>query len=250
MKRIIAIFTIFLGTSVGTLAEGLNITLGATGSLGLFDAAGKETMTGTHQYKRNNSDGDENTVADTKTTSKTEDDMFMAYGAVMVELGADAIPGLRIGLEYVPYNMESEITENKRNDKIAGTEQGSESAKTDTGTSKVSVDLENYMTAYLSYHLPTEIGSVFIRGGIITADLITQENLVTGSQYGNASLDGTLIGAGIEYGLDDGMFIRGEVNQTSFDNIKLTNTGSENNNTIDVTNLSGNSVALTIGKTF
>ena len=56
-------------------------------------------MTGTHQYKRNNSDGDENTVADTKTTSKTEDDMFMAYGAVMVELGADAIPGLRIGLE-------------------------------------------------------------------------------------------------------------------------------------------------------
>ena len=71
MKRFIAIFTIFIATSVGSLAaEGINFTVGATGALGLFDAAGKETLRGTHIIDRNNSDGDSNTFNDTKTTSK------------------------------------------------------------------------------------------------------------------------------------------------------------------------------------
>ena len=176
--------------------------------------------------------------------------MFLGYGAVMVELGADAIPGLRIGLEYVPYNMESEITENKRTDKIAGTDQGSESANTDTGTSKVGIDIENMMTAYVALHAPTDFGNVFVRAGIVTADVITDESLVTGSVYGNTSLDGTLLGIGVEKSLSDGVFVRGEVNQTSYDNMTLTNTGSTNNNTITVKDLSGNSVQLSVGKTF
>ena len=251
MKKIIATLAILLGTAGMSFADGpLNVSLGLTGALGLFDATGSEKMTGTHIYKRNNSDGDENTVNDSKTTTTTRDDMAIGYGAIVAELSSSAIPALKIGLEYVPYDLKSDTTENKRNDKIAGTDQGSESANTDTGTSKVGIDIENMMTAYVALHAPTDFGNVFVRAGIITADVITDESLVTGSKYGNTSLDGTLIGIGVEKSLQDGVFVRGEVNQTSYDNMTLTNTGSTNNNTITVKDLSGNSVQVSVGKTF
>jgi hypothetical protein len=84
----------------------------------------------------------------------------------------------------------------------------------------------------------------------MSADIETNENLATGSQYDDASLEGTFVGAGIERDFGTDMFIRSEINFTKFDDIKLTGKGSDNTTTIDVTNLGGMNAAVSIGKTF
>ena len=57
-------------------------------------------------------------------------------------------------------------------------------------------------------------------------------------------------GAGIDKSLANGIFIRGEAVVTDFDDIKLTSTGSDNTNVIDISGLGGTNVSLSIGKTF
>ena len=95
------------------------------------------------------------------------------------------------------------------------------------------------------------VSSVFVKAGIIEADVITRDNLASGSQYGNTSLSGDFFGLGVEKNLEEqGMFVRLEGAVTQFDTIKLTNTNSENTNTIDITGMDGATATLSIGKTF
>ena len=90
----------------------------------------------------------------------------------------------------------------------------------------------------------------FIKGGVIEADLITNEVLGSGSSYPNAALDGSFYGVGFDRDIPNGIFVRGEVTVTEFDNIKLSSTGSTNAKTIDITGLSGTNIAISVGKTF
>ena len=237
MKKIIVTIAIFLGSfGISNAENSVSLTLGLSGTLGLLDATAKETLTGTSTYKRNNSNSETlRQDATTKTSSKTYSEMPIGYGAVFAEFGLSLLPGLRVGLEYVPYDLDSETTENKRTSKIGdpGTNIG------DAGINKVNLSLEDYTTGYVAYHLDAGPGRVFIRAGIVNAKVITNENLSTGSSYGNTSLDGTMIGIGFE-----------KVNQTDFDNMKLTSSGSDNVNTIDMTGLSGRSALVSLGKNF
>jgi len=109
---------------------------------------------------------------------------------------------------------------------------------------------------YLAYHHEVDLGfvdSVFVKGGVIEADVITKEKLASGSQYGNTTLSGQFIGLGVEKNMDNGLFVRVEGNVTQYQDIKLTNqlTGTdENKNTIDITNMDGATATLSIGKSF
>ena len=100
----------------------------------------------------------------------------------------------------------------------------------------------------MSYHY----AGFFIKAGVIEGDLITNEKLDTGSAYPNASLNGSFAGIGFDRNLDvlDGIFVRGEVSQTDFDSFKLTSTGSDNTNVVDISGLSGTNVSISVGKSF
>jgi hypothetical protein len=50
--------------------------------------------------------------------------------------------------------------------------------------------------------------------------------------------------------LNDGIFIRAEINYTEFDDITLNSSGSDNSNKIEVKDLDGITGALSVGKTF
>tara|TARA_B100000787_G_scaffold68419_1_gene50323 strand:+ start:1355 stop:2098 length:744 start_codon:yes stop_codon:yes gene_type:complete len=247
MKKIIATIAIFLGTCGISAAERLNVTVGLSGTLGLLDATAKETVTGTSLYKRNNSNSETVVTNKTsKTTSKSYNDMPIGYGAVFAEFASSLLPGLRVGVEYVPYDLDSETTENARTAKIG--DDGVLIA--DAGINKVNLSLEAYTTGYLAYHHDAGPARIFVRAGIVNAQVITNESLSTGSVYGNTSLDGTMFGLGFEKDIPNGLFVRGEVNQTDFDGLKLTGTGSENVNTIDLSGLSGRSALVSVGKNF
>jgi len=77
--------------------------------------------------------------------------------------------------------------------------------------------------------------------------------LGSGSSYGNATLEGLMAGVGYEKDLDNGLFIRAEVNYVDYDNISLnatTQSDDSHTNNISVNNLDGYTGALSVGKTF
>ena len=263
MKKFLAVIC-FSFLSISFANAGI-LTLGVSGNAGLLDVTGKESISGV-----TGGDviwGDTAAAARTAatataaTTQSKSDDLAIGYLTLFGELGLFDT-GLRLGLSYVPYALESETTENNRNDNCSNNE-SHEDANTLSDsdqnvcvqtTNKVGIDLEDLITMYVAYHHELDmpfISSVFIKAGTIEADVITRDNLSSGSQYPNTSLSGDFVGLGFEKNLEEqGLFVRFEGAITQYDKIKLVNANSENSNTIDITGMDGASATISIGKTF
>ena len=230
MKKVIGILIIAALSSFNANAE---VSVGITGNAGLLDATGKETF-------------------NSGTTTRKEE-LGIAYVSGFAELHVPLEIGagqFRVGGSFVPYALESETTENARaaivsNASGSGTEDAGITRQA-SQSNKVSVDIEDLTTYYISYHY----NMFFVKAGLMEAKLITNDSLATGSVYGDADLDGKFFGIGFDKDLNDGVFVRGELAQTDFDDIKLTSTGSDNTNVIDVTGLSGANLSISVGKTF
>ena len=256
MKKILAVICFsFLSLN---FANAEILSLGISGNVGLLEADGKETITGTSEgavtYGNNNTRLRADGVSSTKTTKGAED---IAIGYITLFGEAHLLDtGLRVGVSYVPYALESETTENTRNDNCQNNDNTSHRACT-TSAQTVQVDIEDMITMYVAYHREVDFGvvdSVFVKGGVIEADVMTKEKLASGSQYGNTTLSGQFVGLGVEKNMDNGLFVRVEGNVTQYQNIKLIGTNSDtedaNANTIDITNMDGATATLSIGKSF
>ena len=262
MKKILAVICLSFLSLTFANAE---VSMGISGNVGMLSADGKETITGTSETNviwGATSAAARTAGTESTSSSKGSEDLAIGYVSGFLEAGVFGT-GLRLGLSYVPYALESETTENARYDNCSNNESHLDAnsvsdadvnvCPTAPGKNKVSVDLEDLITMYVAYHHELEmpfVDSFFIKAGLLQADVITGESLASGSQYGNTDLQGEFLGLGIEKNLDTGMFVRLEGNVTQFDNIKLTNTNSENTNTIDVTGLDGATATISIGKTF
>ena len=258
MKKILAAIC-FSFLSLSFANAGI-LTLGISGNASLLSVDGKETISGTTNAGvdwGDTSAGTRAATATAATTESTSDDLAIGYITLFGELGLFDT-GLRVGLSYVPYALESETTENVRNDNCSQVEghldEPVASQTCSATTSKVGVDLEDLITMYVSYHHDLDlpfVSSVFIKAGIIEADVITRDVLSSGSQYPNTSLAGDFFGLGFEKNLEEqGLFVRLEGGITEFDSIKLVNSNSENSNTINITGMDGASATISIGKTF
>jgi hypothetical protein len=254
MKKILQITTFLLFSTLGANAE--FFTVGVTGTAGLLSAKGTETVSGLTSSvsviaaETAGSFQTFTTESTSKTSKVTQEDIFYGTGSVFAEMnfGPDDFK-VSIGLDYVPYDIESETTENARNGGPCVFSNGQACADSKDPTSNtIAFDLQDLTTAYAS----VKFKGLYVRYGQIEADIITRENLGTGSSYGNAELEGTVMGVGYEYKRDSGYFIRGEVNETDFESIKLVadSASSENTNTINIEGMSGTTAAFSIGKSF
>ena len=249
MKKLLAILCLFSLSLIGK--ANAEFSMGISGTLGMLDADGKETVSGSTNAGTTwgaTSAGTRAATATAATTQTDSEDLVVGFASIWAE--GHLTSNVRAGLSYVPYALESDTTENVRHDNCSHAEGHlNEPVSTQTCTSttnKVQVDLVNLVQLYLSYHSD----AFFVKAGVISADLETDESLATGSKYGDASLEGTFVGAGIERDFGTDMFMRTEVSITKFDDIKLTGSGSDNTTTIDVTDLGGINGAISIGKTF
>ncbi len=250
MKKLLAILCLFSLSLIGK--ANAEFSVGVSGTLGMLDAEGKETISGATggdvTWGATSANARSAATATDATTQKDSEDLVVGFASLWAEAHLNS--NVRAGLSYVPYALESDTTENVRNDNCTQAEahlsSDSNAGVCSETTNKVQVDLVNLVQLYLSYHSD----SFFVKAGVIQADLETDESLATGSSYGDASLEGTFVGAGIERDLGTDMFVRTEVSITKFDDIKLTGSGSENTTTIDVTDLGGINGAISIGKTF
>src|SRR5210317_80823 len=228
MKKII--LTLFLGLFMFTTKASaeLGINVGISGQLGLYAATATEFDEGTH-----------GTTSGPDETNKESEFLALGYGSVFIEKTLGQY--LLIGIDYVPSALETETNESIKNDKTTG------AAETFTQvTNKVQVDFEDLTTYYIGLNLGDS--GAYVKAGIVTVDVITNETLGTGSTYGNTDLDGTLIGLGYNKGFDNGLFVRAEGAYTEFDGASVTSSTTVNKITLD--SLDGVTGKISIGKSF
>lgn len=222
MKKLslIILSGLYLFTTSAMAEIGVNI--GIAGSMGIFGARAQETHT---------------TTATGSTTSDSASEIAaVGYSSIFVE---KEFGRFTIGAEYTPTAFESETAETSK----ADDQTANPAAATKTMvTNKVQVDLEELTTYYIGMDV-TE--NAYIRAGIATMDVKTNEDLGTGSSYGDTSLDGTILGVGYQKDLD-AMFVRVEGTYFEFDGVSLT----ANDNTISLKNLDGVTGKISIGKSF
>ena len=139
-----------------------------------------------------------------------------------------------IGIDYVPMSADSETAENI-NTNAAGT----------TFTNTVQVDFEDLTTAYAMINL----GPIYVKAGVMTVDVSTNETLATGGSYGDTELDGTMFAIGIDRELDNGAFVRFEGTVMEFDGVELTN-ANDSTKSIKVDGIDGFGAKVSIGKSF
>jgi hypothetical protein len=226
MKKII--LTLFLGlfifTSKATAELGINV--GLSGQLGLYAATATEFDNGTN-----------GTTSGPDETNKESEFLGLGYGSVFIEKTLGQY--LLVGIDYVPTTLETETSETIVDDIDAA------SASTKK-TNKVQVDFEDLTTYYIGLNLGDS--GAYVKAGIVTVDVITNESLGTGSTYGNTDLDGTLIGLGYNKGFDNGLFVRAEGAYTEFDGASVTSSTTANKITLN--SLDGVTGKISIGKSF
>ena len=198
----------------------IGVNIGISGSSGIFGATAKETHSGTG----------------TTTQDSASEIAAVAYGSIFLE---KELGMFTIGVDYVPTPFESETAETaKQDDQTANP---TAAVKT-VVTNKVQVDLTDLTTVYVGMNV-TE--NAYVRVGYASMDVETNEDLGTGSTYGNTSLDGTVYGVGYQKDLD-AVFVRVEGTYLDFDGVTLTS----NDNTITLKNLDGVTGKISIGKSF
>jgi hypothetical protein len=227
MKKII--LTLFLGLLMFTTKASaeLGINVGISGQLGLYAATATEFDEGTH-----------GTTSGPDETNKESEFLALGYGSVFIEKTLGQY--LLVGIDYVPSALETETNESLRNDKTT------DEATFTQATNKVQVDFEDLTTYYIGLNLGDS--GAYVKAGIVTVDVITNESLGTGSTYGNTDLDGTLIGLGYNRDFDNGMFVRAEGAYTEFDGASLTSSTTVNKITLN--SLDGVTGKISIGKSF
>ena len=226
MKKIILFTTILCLFLVPARAE-LGINVGVSAQVGSAEASGSENENGT------------------VTKSKTEE-MLFGTCSFFIEKTLGFLPGplsrLAIGYDHVPHEIGTATATNTR----LNASNGGAIANRNTLENNVSADFDDFNTFYITADITDFL---YIKAGLVSVDAITTERLGTGSDYGNASLDGEVYGFGLKKSTDNGLFFRAEANWMDIDGATLTSTtNSDNKVTLDgIDTVSGR---VSIGKSF
>ena len=217
MKKIILslVSVMFL---ISTASAEIGVNIGVSGTMGLFAATGSEEQTG-------------------EKTDKHQDSEIGAggWGSVFLE---KEIGRFAIGVDFVSDVFSTDTVETQMTDKRT---ENSDAAT--SGVNKVQVDFEDLATLYATFNVTDNL---YVKAGMSTIEVITNESLNTGSAYGNTTLDGSSIGFGYNMDMDNGLFVRAEGNYMSFDGVSLTSA----DNTIKLKNLDGVTGTISVGKSF
>ncbi len=181
-----------------------------------------------------------------KSGQSRGEDIAGVTGSIFAEYSIDALNGVAIGLDIVPYDIDMGSVSNVR----IGDTMGNQNNQ--SGTNSASVDMEYPITAY--FLVPSEQG-LYLKAGVSYANLDIKENLTTNSTYPDQELFGGHINVGYEYelggnyeyGPGEGAFIRIEAGYSEWKSVKANSSSGRNTVTAD---LDGMSARISIGKAF
>ncbi len=215
-------FVSFLGIQSASAVEGLSIGV-AINKAG-FMGSGKETMTGSG--------------ASTTQKDVTEEDGALedTVASVFVEYAVTDV--ISLGLERFADDVTT--PENLNTQKAGSGELGAALSNT------VKATFADHTTLYANVNMPF---NTYLKLGYHMVDVQTQENLGTGSKYGDVDTTGISVGLGYQYTADNGVFIRAEVTASEYDDVNATST-VDSSKEVEVTEMYGATGSLKIGKSF
>ena len=184
MKKILIYIVASMFAAASAYAE---LRIGASVAYTMFTSDGTEETKSSGE--KNNGSSDENVVVP----------------ALFLEIANSN--GLALGIDYTP--ADSELGSGTRADDDFET----------TGDNTASAELTGHMTIYGL--LPMGSGGAYLKAGVARASIDTLENLATGTTYGNADVDGLIVGLGFERETDNGGFLRMEGTYTDYEDVKL-----------------------------
>ena len=181
-------------------------------------------------------------VGEEKTDNqKPGEDMASKAGAFQHDLGSVfveySVGPLTFGLDY---NIEDIETPSATNVQFT-----SDTSQVNL-TNNVKATFENHTTLYVA--LPVW-GGLYVKAGGIYVDVITNEKLGTGGEYGNTDITGYTAGIGFQHEIQDGFSIRGEIMGAEYEDVEMTNSANTTTS-IKITDLMGASGKVSIVKTF
>jgi hypothetical protein len=230
MKKII-IATFLAAFSFTSASADLGVNVGVSGQLGLFVATATEN------------DIDRNNAAQNETRQESE---FLALGWHSIFIEKTFADRFFIGIDYVPSALETKDKEEYKQDLNSAAENTFKNGQSSTAkTNKVKVEFSDLTTGYVGLFV-TE--NLYVKAGMSQVDIITKENLGTGSVYGDTSIEGVTVGMGYNKTMDNGVFLRAEGMYTQYDGASLTSDTGQNRISLD--NLDGVAAKLSVGKSF
>ena len=207
---------------VTSASADLGVNIGVAGNAGLFTASANEKFTPSSTQQKNQNASEHGEVG---------------YMTVFLEKTLGDF--LMVGIDYNPEALETETAESTKS-----VRSGSASTSS-VVTNTIQIDFEDLTTMYVGARL----GDFYVKAGVASVEVMTNESLGTGGAYGDTSLDGTVYGMGYDKELNNGLFLRAEGTVMSFDAVTLTN-ANDSEKSIRLKNLDGVSGKLAIGKKF
>ena len=184
MKKILLGIVTFLFVSANAFA-GVNI--GISGAFTSLDTDGTETTKSSNEKNKG---------------SKSED---VTVPSLFIEFQNDN--GVAFGIDIVPGEAE------------LGSGTGSDDDAETSGANKASAELTGHFTLYGL--MPVGSNGGYFKAGVAHASIDTTETLATGTSYGNADVNGIIIGFGINRETDNGGFFRMEGTYTDYEDVKF-----------------------------
>ena len=231
MKKLISsILATFMLLSLNAAANASGFGMGISISSNSLDTAGKEDV---------DSNG---TIDATKTVS---DDIMI--GSIFGEYSATGINGsklaMTIGVDYIPFDADIDkrsITQSTLGAKADGA--------ASSGTNSVEATVEDHYTVYLQPgYMINDSTMLYGTVGFANASINGKSVSITHTNISKSQdLDGTVFGAGIKTVRDNGLFIKLDYKETSYDTVSFTTS----NSTKATADLDNETFALSIGKQF
>jgi hypothetical protein len=221
MKRILlmTVAVLFSCTQVfADMSEGVRLGLSVSNTE--VNGSGSETL-------RDGTGADTTAKGQRSTTTTSEE---TTIGHIFAEKTFSN--GFTLGIDYIP--GEADVGTKSRADDDAET----------NGGNKASAVVSEHFTFYGL--MPIGSSPLFLKAGITSMDVETNEVLNTGSKYGNASISGVTAGIGAHFERDNGLFVRGEYSVTEYEELTLTSDGSN----VVQADLDVTALKLSVGKSF
>ena len=161
------------------------------------------------------------TTPTAETDTKEDAQGVIASAHVQITLGDQWFGkgnGFALGVERIFGEATDKKTVSTTSD-IKGSATGVSSA----GVQLTKVTMKNFNTIFIETPGFTPLG-IYLKAGWSEMDIITGEELYTGGSYGDASVDGAVVGFGFKKSAG-GFQVKTEFNYTDWDNVTLTNNG-------------------------
>ena len=234
MKKITLAILMTFGIFTMVSAD-IGVNLGVSAQIGSMEASGSET----------NSDG----VTPTQKSNNRE--ALFGTGGFFIEKDLAFLPGragdlgsrIHIGFDNIVHDLDVGTVSNRRDASL-----GAAGAVTAPANHSLNAKITGFETVYATINITDWL---YVKAGSVTMDVDTVfKGSATSAYKKSHSLDGTVMGFGVSKTTDTGWFTRLEYNDYDIDGKSVASTGTDSKFTAVLSDVSGSTGRISIGKAF